>query len=193
MKNSETGEFEMTVGSRHLLSGFFIVLVLVGVSFAMGYVVGQNTGSVKVDAPSRPAAPASRPQPASVPLEPARELNPEPKGGLTPAQATAEPSEKKAAAAPAAPAEQPAPPSPNQQAEPAPGTYWQVKAMRKSGAEVMVQDLKEKGLPAVMSPVPAKPGMMRVLVGPYSDNETMRRAKAQLEKAGLRPIPNHLK
>ena len=43
MRNSETGEFELTVGNRQLLSGFFIVVLLFAVAFAMGYVVGQNS------------------------------------------------------------------------------------------------------------------------------------------------------
>src|SRR5665811_2529663 len=43
MKNNETGEFELVVGNKQLLSGFFIVVLLFAVAFAMGYVVGQNT------------------------------------------------------------------------------------------------------------------------------------------------------
>src|SRR5204862_6569978 len=43
MRNNETGEFELVVGNRQLLSGFFIVVLLFAVAFAMGYVVGQNT------------------------------------------------------------------------------------------------------------------------------------------------------
>src|SRR5215470_9021228 len=43
MRNNETGEFELVVGNRQLLSGFFIVVLLFAVSFAMGYVVGQNS------------------------------------------------------------------------------------------------------------------------------------------------------
>jgi hypothetical protein len=43
MKNNETGEFELVVGNRQLLSGFFIVVLLFAVAFAMGYVLGQNS------------------------------------------------------------------------------------------------------------------------------------------------------
>ena len=43
MRNNETGEFELIVGNRQLLSGFFIVVLLFAVAFAMGYVVGQNS------------------------------------------------------------------------------------------------------------------------------------------------------
>ena len=43
MKNNETGEYELVVGNRQLLSGFFVVVLLCAVAFAMGYVVGQNS------------------------------------------------------------------------------------------------------------------------------------------------------
>src|ERR1700738_3158398 len=43
MRNNDTGEFELVVGNKQLLSGFFIVVLLFAVAFAMGYVVGQNS------------------------------------------------------------------------------------------------------------------------------------------------------
>src|ERR1017187_4226231 len=43
MRNKETGEFELVVGDRQLLSGFFIGVLLLAVVFAMGYVLGQNS------------------------------------------------------------------------------------------------------------------------------------------------------
>src|ERR1017187_6151769 len=82
MRNNETGEFELVVGNRQLLSGFFIVVLLFAVAFAMGYVVGQNTQRpVRLASDGGPAngaagnaantaAADSRPQPAS-PLTPA--------------------------------------------------------------------------------------------------------------------------
>src|SRR5450759_2249462 len=73
MRNNETGEFELVVGNKQLLSGFFIVVLLFAVAFAMGYVVGQNTqrpvrlaseGGSASNAANTAAA-DSRPQPAS--------------------------------------------------------------------------------------------------------------------------------
>lgn len=189
MKNSGTGEFEMAVGSRHFLGGLFLVLLLVGVAFSVGYVVGENAHSAQAEAATQPALPSSRPQhAASPPPEPARQLPPDAN-----AAAGAAPAVAREATSPVAPP-QAAPPSASAPvAEAVPGSYWQVKALRKSGAEVMVQTLKDKGLPAVMSPSPGKPGVMRVLVGPYDDSETMGHVKSQLEKAGLHPFRNNLK
>jgi cell division septation protein DedD len=44
-KNDE-GEFELVLGNRQLLSVFAIVVILLGVFFSMGYVVGRNSAPV---------------------------------------------------------------------------------------------------------------------------------------------------
>ena len=76
MKNNETGEFELVLGNRQLLSGFFIVALLFGVAFAMGYIVGRNsTPSPKLQAET--AASATNPVP--------RETRPEPVASSVPA------------------------------------------------------------------------------------------------------------
>src|SRR4051794_12419846 len=62
MKNEDTGEFELVLGNKQLLSGFFIVVILFGVFFTMGYIVGRNS------APSpRQAAAAEPPVVTSLP------------------------------------------------------------------------------------------------------------------------------
>src|SRR5215472_7939257 len=43
MAKNETGEFELVLGNRQLLSGFAVVAILFGVFFAMGYIVGRNS------------------------------------------------------------------------------------------------------------------------------------------------------
>ena len=70
MRNNETGEFELVVGNKQLLSGFFIVVLLFAVAFAMGYVVGQNT--------QRPARLASEGGPASSAANTAADSRPQP-------------------------------------------------------------------------------------------------------------------
>ena len=37
MRNNETGEFEVVVGNKQLLSGFFVVVVLFALAFVMGH------------------------------------------------------------------------------------------------------------------------------------------------------------
>jgi len=60
MKNKETGEFELLVGNGQIISGFFILALLLAVFFAMGYIVArakyqQEPGSRQLSRLTRPA------------------------------------------------------------------------------------------------------------------------------------------
>ena len=189
MKNNETGEYELVVGNPQLLSGFFIVVLLCGVAFAMGYVVGQNSPrSAKAQADtvapvSPPVTTDTRSQAAqAVPVSPPAETqqaeaNPaQPPAGSTdkpveaPPQPTTQPArETPAASAPAAPVQQ----------APA-GSYWQVMAVRQaSDAQSLLQTLKDGGMPASLQS--GADGWVRLMVGPYQDRDSLSRAKAELD------------
>jgi outer membrane biosynthesis protein TonB len=49
---NEDGEFELVLGNRQLLSMFFVVVVLLGVFFVMGYIVGRNSAPLVSGEPS---------------------------------------------------------------------------------------------------------------------------------------------
>ena len=195
MKNNETGEFELVLGNRELLSGFFLVVLLFGVAFAMGYIVGRNSSpSPKLIAESGGAQQEARPPAAGTPV-PAPE----------PAPAATDPSQTPAGDQPAQPAApepvtQPArddsaaktpaqvPPSPATATlgETAAGNYWQVMAVKRPEAEVVLRALRDKGFPASLGAGPND--LIRVLVGPYPDTASLGRAKTELENAGFHPI-----
>jgi cell division septation protein DedD len=201
MRNNETGEFELVVGNRQLLSGFFIVVLLFAVFFAMGYILGQNSprsAKLQAEAPATaPPASASdnRPQPAAAapapPAQPAQAAagadaaQPGAPADAAP-QPTTQPAREADVAAPAATSAQPpaASPAPAAQGEGLPpGSYWQVRAVHQPEAEIVVRTLKDKGFPALMTPGPNN--LMRVLVGPYDDTQSLGRAKTELENAGF--------
>jgi cell division septation protein DedD len=190
MRNKETGEFELVVGDRQLLSGFFIVVLLLAVVFAMGYVVGQNSPhSAKTDtAAATPPVPAeTRPQ-ASSAQPAAAPPTPQPPAGdaaqqaaaEAPPQPTTQPAREAAAANPPAPATAPAAP---------PGSYWQVGAWKDpADAQDLLQTLKDGGMPAFLRSDPDK--LSHLVVGPYSDTQSKAKAKSELEgRFGLHPIP----
>jgi hypothetical protein len=192
MRNTETGEFELVVGNRQLLSGFFIVVLLFAVAFAMGYVVGQNsprTAKLQAEAGSSTSAQTAdaRPQPTPPPVPVASPENPPARSsgeGPQPAtQAPPQPTTHAARDGGAPVVAAAAPPAP---LESAPGTYWQVMAVPQPDAEVVVRTLKDKGFPAMLTQGPNN--LMRVLVGPFSDTQTMGKAKTDLENAGFHPI-----
>src|SRR5262249_43215333 len=93
---NETGEFELVVGDRQLLSAFFIVVLLCAVAFAMGYVVGQNAPkSGKATAESTPTQPAASAEARPQPLPPAPAPVPPPQPA--PADPPAPPGARRAA------------------------------------------------------------------------------------------------
>jgi cell division protein FtsN len=72
MPRNEDGDFELVLGNRQLLSVFFILVVLLGIFFTMGYILGRNPPSsegVEVATLNRPADTTPR---EPIVVEPAR-------------------------------------------------------------------------------------------------------------------------
>jgi cell division septation protein DedD len=181
------------------------VVILFGVFFAMGYVVGRSSKpSARVETAdagtAQPSAASSATQP-----DPGRAQTPTPVPPPPPAEAP--PAESSAAASPQPPtqAEAPSTPKPVKEAKPTekteektptvqtaesmrPGTYLQVMAVTRSDAEVIAKALTGKGFPALITPS-SREGIFRVLVGPYKDATSLGNAKTELENTGFHPIP----
>jgi len=200
MRNKDTGEFELVVGDKQLLSGFFIGVLLLAVVFAMGYVLGRGSPKSAAAVPETAAVPTATEThpvtaaPASTPANPSTQdatgpvLNPDvghPGGDTPPAEPPPQPTTvpAKDASAPEPPAAKAEAAAPSAAAEPAPGTYWQVMAGSRSSAEAMSQTLKSQGFPAITRP--GRDNYTLVWVGPYTDKESLSKAKKKLEDAGM--------
>jgi hypothetical protein len=192
MRNNETGEFELVVGNRQLLSGFFIVVLLFAVAFAMGYVVGQNSPrSAKAGSENAMAPPVTEPRPtpaAAAPEPPKTEPAPAPTetaAAQPPAGSEAPPQQPAGAPQPPASAATASGDEPQilAQMPGAAGSFWQVIAVAQSEAEVVGRALKKKGFPVFLNPGPQN--LMRVMVGPYADATALGKAKTDLINAGF--------
>ena len=200
MSKNEDGEFELILANRQLLSVFFIVVILLGVFFTMGYIVGRNSGpATEVAAirkpeskplvvdptPSQDSSPAaSAPAtaaPAPTSTQPQREVEtPKPEPKREDPVVKKEPLSKKEREKEKE-REKPAPASP----PPASGqTYLQLAATAKAEANVMVDVLHQKQFKAIAVEIPEKPGVFRVLVGPLADG-TLNKMKSDLSSAGF--------
>jgi cell division septation protein DedD len=212
MPRNEEGEFILELGHRQLLSVFFIVVILLGVSFTMGYIVGRNSAPMVATAiPSeRPAAEppggavtSAAGQPAAAtepPLAPGQVLVNQTVPTATATMPAQPPAKVVEPAAPPAPvAARPAPtttaPVVAPVKEPAaaaaqPGqTYLQVVAVKKPDAEMIAGILRKKGfLQAIVVPGPNET-IFRVLVGPLHDAAAISKTKIDLEAAGFKAIP----
>jgi len=197
MRNKDTGEFELVVGDKQLLSGFFIGVLLLAVVFAMGYVLGRGTPKSASVAPETAAvpsntAPETRPQAASSAAQPSTAtseatppvMNPDvahpdaAPPAEQPPQPTTVPAKETSTPAPP-PKASPAPPP----ADPADASYWQVLAGSQTSAAALSQTLKGQGFPVTTRP--GRDNLTLVWVGPYTDKQSLSRAKKQLEDAGI--------
>ena len=184
MTRSEN-EQEFVLGNRQLISAFFVVVMLLGVFFVMGYIVGNNSKSesnAKRSAQAEPAPvnssalpqdttpvppPVVQQEPAPAQPEPARPVVREKAVPVEKAEAPAT-TEKSAA-----------------RVESVPGhTYLQVSAVKRPAADSIVKTLKDKGFPALLGES-SKPELFRVLVGPYAETETLSKAKSDLKAMGF--------
>ncbi len=214
MAGRDDGEFELILGNKQLLSVLFIVIVLLGVFFAMGFLAGRSTGSsvvakkegdqipISVDAANTRSAeppsqaPAAEPAPqqptttAEVAPPPDRPADAETKPAPAPPKQAPAPEPKappaKQAPAPAKPA---APAGTFVQTPPA-GTYLQVAAVKRAEADAMLSFISEKTrLRGYVTPVPKSSELCRVVLGPFN-NEEMAAARNMLGEIGIKsPYP----
>jgi DedD protein len=209
--NGKRGGGDRVLESRHLVGLFLGVVLLCGVFFTLGYVMGhsQDSGSVLASGSTLKAPPVA--------------VTPKPKQPETPAAAPPEwdfykknennhlePAAKTAAPASGAPAATnkseplpvPAAASPKTVAEPfvkAPARFQpprmlkgaivlQLAALRQeSDALAMADAVQQKKFPSFVV-TPTSDNLYRVQVGPYATEQLAEAAKAALERAGFKAI-----
>jgi cell division protein FtsN len=185
---SEASEFELVLGNKQLLSVFFIVVVLLGVFFTMGYIVGRNSAPVdaasrKTDVYDRGNAPSAVPTSAKAPVT------------ITEQPTAASSNETTAVEAPAAKVETPAPatskpieiPAVSAPQPQAGRTYLQVVSVARPQADALAEVLAKRGFRAFVAPGPNEK-TFRVLVGPAADIDDASKIKSDLEAVGMKPI-----
>ncbi len=185
MPKNEDGEFELILGNRQLLSVFFIVVILLGVFFTMGYIVGRNSGTLATDVAATPA-PDGKPQVVEPPVTKAPEPAPTPPAPTeTAPQQPAKEAEPAPAPEPVKPEKVKPEPLHTGASHPAAGqTYLQLAATSKHEADIMVDVLRKKSFKAMAAEIDEKPGTFRVLVGPITDT-TANKLRADLQGAGF--------
>jgi hypothetical protein len=201
LPKNEDGEFELVLANRQLLSVFFIVVILLGVFFTMGYIVGRNsapaaaeiastrradTAPLVVEGPARagdaaPSQAASAPPAATSPQQPVTTEPQRAPAASAPETARAEPVKESVRAEPAK--REPAKPVASNQ--PVAGqAYLQLAATSQHEADIMVDVLRQKSFKAMAAEIPEKPGTFRVLVGPVTD-ASANKTRADLQAAGF--------
>jgi cell division septation protein DedD len=193
------GEKEIVLGNKQLVSLFFVVVALLGVFFAAGYMIGRKSVSPLAAAANSPAdgsparETASRDSSAreSSAREPEVETVREP--SPAPVETQSSPLAAENAPAPEKTSRESKPvrvAKPERSAEiavtkPETGaTYVQVTALRHPEADNLVRSLREQNFPASLAPSSVDT-LVRVLVGPYHETSKLADAKAKLKALGF--------
>lgn len=199
---------ERVLESRHLVGLFLGVVLLCGVFFTLGYVMGHNAygGPVHAaEAIERSLSPSHTPA-----KTPEREAQPAPASGEWDFYSKNSDNRLEPSAAPSSPSLAPVPPisSHPPAASPAPADartvpasarfqaprlakgaiVLQVAALRhESDALAMAEALQQKNFPSFVV-TPTTDSFYRVQVGPYSDEHAADSARAALDHAGFKAI-----
>jgi type IV secretory pathway VirB10-like protein len=201
------GEFELVLGNRQLFSVLGIVVILLGIFFAMGFFAGRSVGQASAnstatsqrpidqappvaDSPhdATPASPPAAPDPAASEPIPAPEKDVARKAEEKPAaHGKKEPAALKKEEPPTA---KPASSKSSEQVvKPAAGSYLQVASTRLSEAQSLAALLRKHQFHVVLAESP-KAELIRVLVGPLSTPEATMEARAKLKSLDIaKPYP----
>jgi len=216
MPRNDDGEFELVLGNRQLLSVFFLVIVLLGVFFAMGYIMGRSGSPAQLTELKKPdnspterpivvdvGGSSARPSAAGSPVVPKEEPKPEPPPRTEP-EKKVEPEKKKEEPVKLA-ERKPEPPKPEpKKAEPPPtpapaavggapsGSYLQVAAVKKPEADIVSGIVAKKGYRAYLVPLKEGSDVFRVLVGPARDRDQQGKMLEDLKAEGFKPFPRKL-
>jgi len=207
----EGGSGEPVLESRHVVGMFLAVIVLCGVFFSLGYVMGRTQFDASLRAAAeKPAATPSRvaDAPAGGAATPAGEWNSSPAATPSkPVETAASPATEPVVPAAKPPAETPAPratapatklapaaakpargPLEKNPAVPQGGAVLQVAALRsQADALALAEALQQKEYPAYVL-TPATGNLYRVQVGPYTSAKAADAAKRALEREGFKTI-----
>ena len=189
MARNVEGEFEVLLGNKQLLSVFFIVLILLAVFFTMGYVLGRDSAARGTYARSPAATPAPVAQSQSQ-SSGFTDTSSGPTAAGAPVEAEARTGTQPQQQLPTTEPVKPTPPPRAEQAPegPAPGSvFLQATAGKRADAELVASVLRRKGFPVVLAPGPTA-DVLRVLVGPFTDDQEQRKTRTDLESAGFKPF-----
>jgi DedD protein len=191
--------------SRHLVGLFLGVVLLCGVFFTLGYVMGHTQYDSSVHAADAPPfRPAASPKPSAKPADAAKpgpaggewdfytkkddnHLEPAPKPSTAPASASSAAESGHAVERPmVTPAKLPARLQPPRMLKNA--IVLQIGALRRQGDALALADaLQQKGFPSFVV-APAGDTLYRVQVGPYPNDAQAEAAKRELDRQGFKAI-----
>lgn len=182
MLRKNESDREILLENRQLLGIFFAVVVLLGVAFTGGYVVGKGSAAKKQQPRAVPAEAAHTAAPIgethSIPASPSTGQKSEAQG-LTRRLAPEAHTEAKQAR------EQDS----VEDLTPRPGQrFLQVAAVSRDEADTVADVLRKKGFEAHAVQKPGKPDIYRVLIGPIRSAGELSKTRDALRRTGFTQV-----
>ena len=177
------GQRELILEQRHLLGVFFAVVLLGGLSFAAGFIMGRNRGAEEASARFTSVN-------AAIPQEQAEGKKPDGEPNASDLTFFDTVDQKKPADIPPPPPTKPKPATTTTSAPAAASVtvYWQVGAFAEQApASALVKRLGTLGFTA-RAVTSSSDKLYRVRVGPYSTEALAAAAKSRLEANGFKPL-----
>ncbi len=212
MSQSSEGESEILLGNKQLLAVFFVGVVLLGIAFTGGYMLGRGAAGKKPQqaetaAVNTASSPSASPESAdtdgqvgethSVPAyggsvtpaeKPSRAAEPESSAKLK-ASENLLGARKKAGFKPTEEERSSAKASKADGFTPQSGQeFLQVAAVPRNHAEAVAAVLRRKGFHAHAVPKPGKADLYRVIVGPIRDPGELSSTRDSLRKTGFNQV-----
>jgi len=176
MPRRSEGEVEVMLSDRQLILLFVIGVLLLGVFFGMGFLVGKRMAAETA------AGRTAEPEPGKALSKMAESLSkPQPSSGAV--EESASPARGTTSSAAAA-----APENAAAVTEPPRGTvFLQVSAQDLANARVFAEALSQRGFRSIIAPGPTR-DVYRVLVGPLEGPEQIAKTREELKAAGFDSI-----
>ncbi len=179
---------EFTLSTSKLLGIFFALVILCGVFFTMGYLLGKSTsagGRTEIVATVPSGSSASKPSGANKTPEATQPTNPDASTGKNSDQPTGQ----SAAKSPDQSKDQSNSPAGDDAKNGAAGSFMvQVAAVSKQeDAEILVASLQKKQYPVFIANSPGDP-LFHVQVGPFSDRKDADAMRTRLAGDGYNAI-----
>jgi cell division septation protein DedD len=198
MLRNTDDEKEILLGNKQLFGVFVAVVVLLGVAFAGGYMIGRGTGVRSLTtAPATLPATGAQQTPAASTTPPAiGETHSIPADTTESTRSTASTDSGSKAAEPHDKASLPAPAPPAlpagaglEEFNPSPGErFLQVAAVSREEADEVAEVLHKKGFRAHAAPKPGNPRIYRVLIGPIRDAADLSATRDALRRTGFSEV-----
>jgi cell division septation protein DedD len=182
-------DVEISLGTGRMLGLFFALVVVCGIFFGLGYMLGRSLGPTAMTAEAASPAATNAAKPTATSSAPAGTANAAPANDLTFYKTVEQKDANPQLTPPSSPAPAAAAGAPASESPHASSYVVQVAAVsKKEDAEALVGALKKKNYPVFLTGNTPGDSLFHVQVGPFNDIKEAEAMRGRLAGDGYSPI-----